>query len=309
MATIIMTPYTENSIYKYKIYNEDCLKSTEYINNNSVDLFFVDPPYFTTSIEWDTQWKSNEDYYAWCRVWIKNMYDQLSTTGSAYICCQWQHSGMYQLMLTEAGFNILNRITWKRDKGRGSSVNWKQMHEDIWFVTKSKKYTFNVEQVMVKKKVIAPYKDKDGNPKDWWIDEVTGEKVRLTHPGNLWDTFSIPFWSSKEVRSYAKTKRTPDNKFEKHNTQKPKDLVKKCIIASSNVGDLVVDYFGGSGTTLIASKELDRNCIIFEKDTTYVEVIKTRLLNETASTIEDTIEVESTNEEAEEHINSLFTFK
>jgi DNA modification methylase len=107
-----------------------------------------------------------------------------------------------------------------------------------------------------------------------------GEKVRLTHPGNLWETFSIPFWSSKEVRSYAKTKRTPDNKFEKHNTQKPKDLVKKCIIASSNVGDLVVDYFGGSGTTLIASKELDRNCIIFEKNPTYFEVMKTRLLYE-----------------------------
>jgi site-specific DNA-methyltransferase (adenine-specific) len=274
-----MIPYTENSKFNYKIFNEDSILSPTHLQNNTVDLFFTDPPYFTTSIEWDVQWKSNEEYYAWCRVWIKNMYDQLKSTGSAYVCCQWQHSGMYQAMLQEAGFNVLNRITWKRDKGRGSSVNWKQMHEDIWFVTKGKKYTFNVDQVMVKKKVIAPYKDEQGNPKDWWIDDETGEKVRLTHPGNLWETFSIPFWSSKEVRSYAKTKRTPDNKFEKHNTQKPKDLVKKCI-TSSNVGDLVVDYFGGSGTTLIASKELDRNCIIFEKNPTYFEVMKTRLLYE-----------------------------
>jgi site-specific DNA-methyltransferase (adenine-specific) len=275
-----MIPYTNNSNYSYKIYNEDCLTSNAYIQPNSVDLFFTDPPYFTTSIEWDTQWKTNEDYYAWCKKWIKNMYDQLKDTGSAYVCCQWQHSGMYQIMLQDAGFNILNRITWKRDKGRGNSTNWKQMHEDIWFVSKSKKYTFNIDQVMVKKKVIAPYKDEQGNPKDWWVDEETGEKVRLTHPGNLWETFSIPFWSSKEVRSYAKTKRTPDNKFEKHNTQKPKDLVKRCITASSNVNDVVVDYFGGSGTTLIASKELDRNCIIFEKNTTYVEVTQTRLINE-----------------------------
>jgi site-specific DNA-methyltransferase (adenine-specific) len=281
MATMEMTPYTTNSNYSYKIYNEDCLNSNTYIQPNSVDLFFTDPPYFTTSIEWDTQWKTDEEYYKWCKTWIKNMYDQLKDTGSAYVCCQWQHSGMYQIMLQQAGFNILNRITWKRDKGRGSSTNWKQMHEDIWFVSKSKKYTFNIDQVMVKKKVIAPYKDEQGNPKDWWIDEETGEKVRLTHPGNLWETFSIPFWSSKEVRSYAKTKRTPDNKFEKHNTQKPKDLVKRCITASSNVADIVVDYFGGSGTTLIASKELDRNCIIFEKNNTYVEVTQTRLINET----------------------------
>jgi site-specific DNA-methyltransferase (adenine-specific) len=280
MGKLAMIPYRENSAYSYQIHHTDCCNSSNYIKEKSIDLFFVDPPYFTTSIEWDTQWKNNDEYYDWCRSWIKDMYNQLKDTGSAYICCQWQHSGMYQVMLQESGFNILNRITWKRDKGRGSSTNWKQMHEDIWFVSKSKKYTFNIDQVKVKKKVIAPYKDEEGNPKDWWVDPETGEKVRLTHPGNLWETFSIPFWSSKEVRSYAKTKRTPDNQFEKHNTQKPKDLVKRCITASSNIGDLVVDYFGGSGTTLIASKELDRNCIIIEKNSTYIEIIKTRLLNE-----------------------------
>ncbi len=276
MEKMDLIPYTTQSKTGYKIYHSDCLISNNFIKPNSVNLFFTDPPYYTTTIDWDTQWKTNEEYYTWCKKWIKNMYIQLNDTGSAYVCCQWQHSGMYQVMLQEAGFNILNRITWKRDKGRGSSTNWKQMHEDIWFVSKSKKYTFNIDEVKIEKKVIAPYKDENGNPKDWWVNE-DGEKVRLTHPGNLWETFSIPFWSSKEVRSYAKTKRTPDNKFEKHNTQKPKDLVKRCITASSNKNDLVVDYFGGSGTTLIASKELDRNCVIFEKNDTYVEIINTRL--------------------------------
>lgn len=275
-----MTPYNELSTYSYLIHNLDSLESVNYITNGSVNLFFVDPPYFTTGIEWDKQWKTNDEYYTWCKLWIKNMFNQLHEHGSAYVCCQWLHSGKYQEMLQDAGFNILNRITWKRDKGRGSSTNWKQMHEDIWFVSKSKKYTFNVDKVKVLKKVIAPYKDKDGNPKDWWIDEETGEKVRMTHPGNLWDAFSIPFWSSHEVRSYAKTKKTPDNIHEKHNTQKPKELVRTCILASSDVGDLVVDYFGGSGTTLIASKELSRNCIIFERNPTYCEIIKIRLDNE-----------------------------
>ena len=207
------------------------------------------------------------------------MYDQLKENGSAYVCCQWLHSGMYQVMLQEAGFNILNRITWKKDKGRGSNSNWKQMHEDIWFVSKSKNYTFNVDDVKIEKKVIAPYRDDEGNPKDWWVNKK-GEKVRLTYPGNLWETISIPFWSSHEVKSYAKSKKSPNNKFQKHSTQKPKELVKRCILASSNEGDFIVDYFGGSGTTLIASNETRRICTIFEKDKTYCEIIKTRVKNE-----------------------------
>ena len=262
-----------------KIINVDCIKSPEFIDNNSVDLFFQDPPYFTTSIDWDNQWKNNEEYYAWCRLWISDMYDQLKENGSAYVCCQWLHSGMYQVMLQEAGFNILNRITWKKDKGRGSNSNWKQMHEDIWFVSKSKNYTFNVNDIKIEKKVIAPYKDDEGKPKDWWVNKK-GEKVRLTYPGNLWETISIPFWSSHEVKSYAKSKKSPNNKFQKHSTQKPKELVKRCILASSNEGDFVVDYFGGSGTTLIAANETQRICTIFEKDKTYCEIIKTRVKNE-----------------------------
>jgi|TARA_B110000211_G_C14022741_1_gene528425 DNA modification methylase len=262
-----------------KIINVNCIKSPEFIDNNSVDLFFQDPPYFTTSIDWDNQWKNNEEYYAWCKLWISDMYDQLKENGSAYVCCQWLHSGMYQVMLQEAGFNILNRITWKKDKGRGSNSNWKQMHEDIWFVSKSKNYTFNVDDVKIEKKVIAPYRDDEGNPKDWWVNKK-GEKVRLTYPGNLWETISIPFWSSHEVKSYAKSKKSPNNKFQKHSTQKPKELVKRCILASSNEGDFIVDYFGGSGTTLIASNETRRICTIFEKDKTYCEIIKTRVKNE-----------------------------
>lgn len=297
-----------DSIFNKSIFNKDCLLSSLHIKENSVDLFFVDPPYFITSIEWDTQWEDKEEYYSWCKKWIDLMYQQLKENGTAYVCCQWQHSGEYQRMLSEAGFIILNRITWKRDKGRGASRNWKQIHEDIWFVSKGKNYKFNLNDVKIRKKVIAPYRDDNGDPKDWWIDKETGEKVRLTHPGNLWDEFSVPFWSSKEVRSYAKTKRTPNNGFTKHSTQKPKDLVKKCIMASSDEGDLIVDYFGGSGTTLIACKELKRNCIIFEKDKNYVELIKERFTNEKENVDEtaDVIVELPLKTAAANNLNSLF---
>jgi site-specific DNA-methyltransferase (adenine-specific) len=132
---------------------------------------------------------------------------------------------------------------------------------------------------MVEKKVVAPYRDENGNPKDWWVNE-DGEKVRLTYPGNLWTEFSVPFWSSKEVRSYAKTKRTPNNTLVKHPTQKPKDLVKRCIMASSSENDLVADYFLGSGTTMVVCKEINRECIGFEVDGEYIKIIEKRMSDE-----------------------------
>ena len=208
------------------------------------------------------------------------MYQQLKDSGSVYVCISWQNSHIIHTLLEKNGFTILNRITWKRDKGRGAKTNWKSMHEDIFFAVKNKKkYTFNIDDVKVIKKVIAPYKNEDGTPKDWWVNE-NGEKVRLTYPGNLWDEFCVPYWSMLEVKSYAKTKKTPNNVLTKHNTQKPKDLVKKIIMASSNKGDLVVDYFSGSGTTAIAAEELERNSIVFDINVICIEMLKERIKNE-----------------------------
>jgi site-specific DNA-methyltransferase (adenine-specific) len=276
-----------------KYYNTSFERSTEILDNESVDMFFLDPPYYisggknkTMNLEtgdrqdWDKQWETKEEYREWTKTYLQLAYNQLKPNGSIYVCIQWQTSNIVQDVLEEIGFHIQNRITWKRDKGRGAKSNWKSIHEDIFFATKHKKnYTFNVEDVMVKKEVIAPYRNEDGTPKDWWEDE-NGNKVRMTYPGNLWNEFCVPYWSMNEVKSYAKTKKTPDNTLEKHNTQKPKDLVKKCIIASSNEGDLIVDYFSGSGTTAIASEETKRNSIVFDLNTVCIDMLKTRMNNE-----------------------------
>jgi site-specific DNA-methyltransferase (adenine-specific) len=274
-------------------YNLPFDSSKTIIAKESVDLFFLDPPYYISgnksdSInlesgdrqDWDRQWKNKEEYKLWTIEYLSLAYDQLKPNGSIYVCISWQNSNIIQECLEEVGFTIQNRITWKRDKGRGSEKNWKSIHEDIFFATKHpKKFTFNAEDVKIKKEVIAPYRNEDGTPKDWWIDS-DGKKVRLTYPGNLWDEFCVPYWSMLEVKSYAKTKKTPNNVLPKHNTQKPKDLVKKCIMASSNVGDLIVDYFSGSGTSAIASEELGRNSIVFDINSICIEMLKTRIENE-----------------------------
>jgi site-specific DNA-methyltransferase (adenine-specific) len=248
-------------------YNESFENSTKYITNNSVDLFFLDPPYYISGnkkklnledgnrSDWDSQWKTKQEFYDWIENVLHSAYNQLKETGSLYLCISWQHSHMFHLLLEKAGFTVQNRITWKRDKGRGSNINWKSMHEDVFFATKHPtNYVFNIDDVKIKKNVVAPYRNEDGSPKDWWVDE-NGNKVRLTYPGNIWTDLCVPYWSMNEVKSYAKTKKTPNNTFQKHNTQKPKELVKRCILASSNIGDLVVDYFSGSGNTAISAEE------------------------------------------------------
>lgn len=278
---------------KIQYHNKPFINSIEYIKPKSIDLFWLDPPYYISGNknkninlksgdrdDWDRQWSSKEEFKQWTKQYLQLAYSQLKPNGSIYVCIQWQTSNIIQDVLEEVGFNIQNRITWKRDKGRGAKSNWKSMHEDIFFATKHPTdYVFNIDEVMVEKEVIAPYRNEDGTPKDWWENE-NGKKVRLTYPGNLWDEFCVPYWSMHEVKSYAKTKKTPHNILQKHNTQKPKDLVKKCIKASSNPGDIIVDYFSGSGTTAIASEELGRKSIVFDPNITCIKMLETRIKNE-----------------------------
>ena len=131
-------------------------------------------------------------------------------------------------------------------------TNWKNGMEDVWFATVGGEYTFNLEAVKVRKKVIAPYKV-EGKPKDW--EETEDGNFRNTCPSNFWDDISIPYWSMPENTA--------------HPTQKPEKLIAKLILASSNEGDVVFDPFAGSGTTAVTAKKLKRNYVVIEQNELY----------------------------------------
>jgi site-specific DNA-methyltransferase (adenine-specific) len=137
---------------------------------------------------------------------------------------------------------VRNRITWEREKGRGAKKNWKNNTEDIWFCTVGDEYTFNVDAVKIKRRVIAPYRNQSGEPKDW--NETENGNYRLTFPSNLWSDITVPFWSMPENTN--------------HPTQKPEKLIAKLVLASSNLGDIVFDPFLGSGTSAVVAKKLGR---------------------------------------------------
>ena len=209
-----------------------------------VDLIFADPPYDAPR--------------EWHERWIVESARVLRSGGSIYVCCDWTFSGAIQSIL-ERHLPVRNRITWRREKGRGARRNWKQNMEDIWFATKGDDYTFNL--VKWKKPVIAPYRE-NGKPKDWV--ESDGERYRMTHPSNIWIDLCVPFWSMRE--------NTP------HPFQKPEKLVSRVLETSSRPGDLVVDPFLGSGTTAVVARRLNRRCIGFERDPDHVRLSLKRLL-------------------------------
>lgn len=226
-----------------------------------VDLLIVDPPYNLDKEFGGSKFKrmSDAEYYDYTEKWILSIEPLLKDNASIYVCCDWNSSMIIGQVLKKY-FHIQNRITWQREKGRGAMSNWKNGMEDIWFATKSKNYTFNVEAVKVRKKVIAPYKV-DGKPKDW--EETESGNFRNTYPSNFWDDISIPYWSMPENTA--------------HPTQKPEKLLAKMILASSNAGDVVLDPFLGSGSTSVTAKKLGRKYVGIEKNEQYCVWAEKRL--------------------------------
>ena len=239
----------------------DSLQVLDFIPQGSIDLLIADPCYNLDKNFHGMKFsKINEnDYVKYTENWIKKVIPSLKPTASIYVCCDWQSSLLIGSVLNQY-FNVVNRITWQREKGRGALTNWKNAMEDIWFATVSPKYTFNVNDVMCRRKVIAPYKV-DGKPKDW--EETTDGNYRNTYPSNFWDDISIPYWSMPENTA--------------HPTQKPEKLLAKLILASSNTGDIIFDPFLGSGTTSVVAKKLGRHYIGIEQNPLYCAWAEYRL--------------------------------
>ena len=199
-------------------------------------------------------------YAEWLESWFPKLMRTLKPTASVYICGDWRSSSAVQLV-AEKYLKVRNRITWEREKGRGAKANWKNCSEDVWFCTVSDDYTFNVDAVKLTRKVIAPYTDSSGAPKDW--DKSREGNFRLTYPSNLWTDLTVPFWSM------------PENT--EHPTQKPEKLLAKIILASSNPGDVIFDPFLGSGTAAVVAKKVSRKYVGLEIDPIYCSLAMKRL--------------------------------
>lgn len=232
------------------------------IPSNSVDLLVLDPPYNLRRDFGSSTFRpvSMQDYSGLFSNWIDRVLHCLKPDATIYVCADWKTSAAIFPIL-DSRLQIRNRISWEREKGRGSTVNWKSTSEDIWFCTRSENYRFYPERVRLRREVIAPYRDANGKPKDW-VEGANGS-FRDTAPSNLWTDLTVPFWSM------------PENT--EHPTQKPEKLIAKLILASSDEGDVVFDPFLGSGTTAVVAKKLGRKFIGIEREADYAAVSQKRI--------------------------------
>ena len=288
---------TEEERYTYEDYisnkfelNENSVICGDFFNINSqipdkyVDLILLDPPYNITKKYGENTFKamSDDEYFDYILKVFKHCLRVLKDDGTMYVCGDWKTSYIQRKALesleNECLCDVINRITWSRDKGRGSEKNWKNNIEDIYMVVKDKNnYTFNIDAVKMKKTVLAPYKDKNGNNKDW-NDDGNGA-YRMTCPSNIWFDITVPFWSMAENTD--------------HPTQKSEKLYAKLILASSNKDDVVYEPFAGVFTGCVTAQKLGRNWLGIEYEKEYCLLGQKRLclaeINNTIQGYEDGI--------------------
>ena len=288
---------TEEERYTYEDYisnkfelNENSVICGDFFNINSqipdkyVDLILLDPPYNITKKYGENTFKamSDDEYFDYILKVFKHCLRVLKDDGTMYVCGDWKTSYIQRKALesleNECLCDVINRITWSRDKGRGSEKNWKNNIEDIYMVVKDKNnYIFNIDAVKMKKTVLAPYKDKNGNNKDW-NDDGNGA-YRMTCPSNIWFDITVPFWSMAENTD--------------HPTQKSEKLYAKLILASSNKDDVVYEPFAGVFTGCVTAQKLGRNWLGIEYEKEYCLLGQKRLclaeINNTIQGYEDGI--------------------
>lgn len=239
-----------------RIYCQDLMEVLPLLPRQIADLLIIDPPY---NIARDfgpvkTARQSDDKYFDYVMQWLPATLQLLKPDGSVYICCDWASSAVIYQAMKACGLTIRNRITWQREKGRGAKDNWKNGMEDIWYaVLDARHFYFDVEAVKQRRRVIAPYRDADGAPKDW--EETDQGRFRMTYPSNFWDDISIPYWSMAENTD--------------HPTQKPEKLLAKLILSSCPEGGLVADPFLGSGSTAVTAYKLNRHYLGVELNPQY----------------------------------------
>lgn len=242
------------------IINEDCVKVMNQMEENSVDMIFADPPYNlqlgenltrpdNTNVsgvyeEWDS-FESMAAYDEYTRKWLAAARRVLKDDGSIWVIGSYHNIFRVGYILQDLGFWILNDIIWNKVNPMPNfkGTRFTNAHETlIWAVKNPKaKYTFNYEAMKA-----------------------------LNEDTQMRSTWEIPLCTGKE-----RLKGEDGNKL--HPTQKPEALLYRVIMSSSNVGDVILDPFFGTGTTGAVAKKLGRNYIGIEKDLTYIRGAENRL--------------------------------
>jgi site-specific DNA-methyltransferase (adenine-specific) len=218
------------------------------LESESIDLIFADPPYNIKKAEWDT-FESQQEYVSWSLGWIEQAARVLKPTGTLYICGFSEILADLKLPASQF-FRGCRWVVWHYKNKANLGNDWGRSHESILHFRKSKRFTFNVDDVRI------PY----GNHTLKYPERTQAETSQYgTGKGKLW----TPHPKGAKPRDVIEIPTTCNGMHEKtpHITQKPEELLRRLVLASSNPGDVVVDPFLGSGTTAVVAEQLKRKWI------------------------------------------------
>ncbi len=236
-------------LYKHpngSVYSGDSITWLDSLEHESVDLIVADPPYNIKKAEWDS-FESQQAYVEWSLQWIEKVSRVLKPTGSFYICGFSEILADIKLPALQF-FAGCRWIVWHYKNKANLGSDWGRSHESILHFRKSKKFTFNVDDVRI------PY----GNHTKRYPERSQAETSQYGKgkKGYVWR----PHPGGAKPRDVIEIPTTCNGMHEKtpHPTQKPEELIRKLVLASSNKGDLVIDPFLGSGTTAVVAEQLKR---------------------------------------------------
>ena len=256
-----------NSKILNKVFNSDFSTLLKKIPNNSIDLVCVDPPYNLKKADWDT-FNSDEDFFNFTFGWIKQVAPKIKPGGGLYIFNTPRNSAHILAHLESIGFNFENWITWnKKDGFTSTKKKFLPEQETIVYVTKpGGEITFNADAVRV------PYES---------TERIAAAKTKgILKNGKRWfpndaGRLCPDVWQISSERHSSKENGKVKSAL--HPTVKPLTLMERIILASTNEGDVVLDIFAGSGSTLVAAKRNNRNFIGCDADPAFVRIAKSRL--------------------------------
>jgi len=269
-----------------RIVNEDCLKSLAELSDGVVDLAFADPP-FNIGYEYDIYHDRHaaDDYLAWCRRWIGELHRVLKADGTFWLAIGDEFAAELKILAQrDIGFTCRSWVVWYYTFGVNCTKKFSRSHAHLFhFVKDPKRFTFNDTQVRIPSARQLVYGDGRANPSgrlpdDTWMIppravDHNGAGTYSLRPQDLPDSFQ----PEEDTWYFPRVAGTFKQRAGWHGCQMPEQLLGRIVRACSNPQELVLDPFGGSGTTLAVAKKLDRRFLGFELSGEYAKRIEKRL--------------------------------
>ena len=249
----------------------DCVAGLAALPDGGVDLVFADPP-FNIGYEYDVyeDRKSADEYLAWTRAWGEQVRRVLKPTGTFWLAIGDDFAAELKVLFTrDLGFCCRSWVIWYYTFGVNCKRKFNRSHTHLFhFVRDPKQFTFNADAIRVPSARQLVYQDDRAHPKGRLPDDTW-----ILRPQDLPEGFQ----PEEDTWYYPRVCGTFKERAGFHGCQMPERVLGRIILASSHAGELVLDPFAGSGSTLIVAKKLGRDYLGFEFSKNYAERIEARL--------------------------------